>query len=63
MTADPAAEAHPADGSAPADDSLDHPLDPETRRREWKKLFDEYQAKYGAFTEEEMALARKEMYG
>ena len=40
-----------------------HPLDDETRRREWKKLFDEYQAEHGAFTEEEVAQARKDMYG
>ena len=42
---------------------LPHPLDDETRRREWKKLFDEYQAEHGAFTEEEIAEARKDMYG
>lgn len=40
-----------------------HPLDDETRRREWDKLFDEYQAEFGAFTEEELAEARKAMYG
>ena len=40
-----------------------HPLDDETRQREWKKLFDEYQAEHGAFTEEEIAQARKDMYG
>ena len=42
---------------------LPHPLDDETRRREWKKLFDEYQAEHGAFTEEEIAEARKRMFG
>ena len=40
-----------------------HPLDDETRQREWKKLFDEYQAEHGAFTEEEIAGARKRMFG
>ena len=40
-----------------------HPLDDETRRREWKKLFDDYQAEHGAFTEEELAQARKDMHG
>ena len=59
MTAKFPAEAHRADESADADD----PLDPETRRREWKKLFDEYQAEHGAFTEEEIAEARKAMHG
>ena len=63
MTTESPAEAHQADESPDADGLLDHPLDPETRKREWKKLFDEYQAEHGAFTEEEMALARKEMYG
>jgi len=47
-----------ASGARPA-----HPLDDETRRREWKKLFDDYQAEHGAFTEEEIAQARKDMYG
>ncbi|MYH43174.1 MAG: hypothetical protein F4017_02680 [Acidimicrobiaceae bacterium] len=63
MTAESLTEAHHADESADADDPLNHPLDPETRRREWKKLFDEYQAEHGAFTEEEIAEARKAMYG
>lgn len=40
-----------------------HPLDDETRQREWKRLFDDYQAEHGAFTEEELAQARKDMYG
>ena len=53
------AEGHAAAGGA----RLPHPLDDETRRREWKKLFDEYQAEHGAFTEEEIAEARKDMYG
>lgn len=63
MTAESPAEAHRADESTDAEGPLDHPLDPETRRREWKKLFDEYQAEHGAFTEEEIAEARKAMYG
>ena len=40
-----------------------HPLDDETRQREWKKLFDDYQAEHGTFTEEELAEARKRMFG
>lgn len=63
MTAEPAAEVHHLNESADASDPLDQPLDPETRRREWRKLFDEYQAEHGAFTEEEVAQARKDMYG
>ena len=63
MTAESPAGAHHVEEPADADDPLEHPLDSETRRREWRKLMDEYQAKYGAFTEDEMALARKEMYG
>lgn len=47
-----------ASGARPA-----HPLDDETRQREWDKLFDEYQAEHGAFTEEEIAEARKRMFG
>lgn len=47
-----------ASGARPA-----HPIDDETRRREWKKLFDDYQAEHGAFTDEEIAQARKDMYG
>lgn len=47
-----------ASGARPA-----HPLDDETRQREWKKLFDEYQAEHGAFTEEELAEAQKRMFG
>ena len=50
-------------GHAEADADNEAPLDDETRRREWKKLFDEYQAEHGAFTEEEVAQARKDMYG
>ena len=42
---------------------LPHPLDDETRQREWKKLFDDYQAEFGAFTEEELAESRKRMFG
>ena len=63
MTAESPAEAHHAGESADADGPLDHPLDPETRRRGWKKLFDDYQAEHGAFTEEEIAEARKRMFG
>ena len=63
MTAEPATEVHHLNESTGASDPLDHPLDPETRRREWRKLFDEYQAEHGAFTEEEVAQARKDMYG
>ena len=63
MTVESCAEAHHADQSADVDDPLDHPLDPETRRREWKRLFDEYQAEHGAFTEEEIVEARKAMHG
>ena len=59
MTTETPATAHRAGESVDAD----HPLDPETRRREWKKLFDEYQAEHGAFTEEEIAEARKRMFG
>ncbi len=40
-----------------------HPLDDETRQREWDKLFDEYQAEHGAFTEEELAESRKRLFG
>ena len=47
-----------ASGAKPA-----HPLDDETRRRGWKKLFDEYQDEHGAFTEEEIAAARERMFG
>ena len=63
MAAEPTTEMHHLNESADAGDPLDHPLDPETRRREWRKLFDEYQAEHGAFTEEEIAQARKDMYG
>ena len=63
MTAESPTEAHHAGESADVGGPLDHPLDPETRRREWKKLFDEYQAEHGAFTEEEIAEARKRMFG
>ncbi|MCY4421702.1 MAG: hypothetical protein OXC06_01385 [Acidimicrobiaceae bacterium] len=65
MTAESAAsdardvqDSNGASGARPA-----HPLDDETRRREWKKLFDDYQAEHGAFTDEEIAQARKDMYG
>ena len=63
------------EGESPASDARDtqpddasgarlaHPIDDETRRREWKKLFDDYQAEHGAFTDEETAQARKDMYG
>ena len=63
MAAEPPGEAHQVDESADAGDPPDHPLDAETRRREWRKLMDDYQADHGAFTEEEMAQARKDMYG
>lgn len=39
------------------------PLDDETRQREWDKLFDDYQAEFGAFTEEELAESRKRLFG
>lgn len=65
MTSEPAAsESHDIDEpthSVPAQRC--HPLDEETRKREWDKLFDDYQAEFGAFTEEELAEARKAMYG
>ena len=58
------AEAHDAAGPTEARPGRrPHPLDDDTRRREWKRLFDEYQAEHGAFTEEEIARARKDMYG
>lgn len=65
MTAEsPASNAHDIQGSADASGARPaHPLDDETRQREWQKLFDEYQAEHGAFTEEEIAQARKDMYG
>ena len=65
MAAEPSAsdtrdfqDSNDAGGARPA-----HPLDDETRQREWKKLFDDYQAEHGAFTEEELAEARKDMFG
>ena len=65
MTAEsPASDASNIQGSDDASGARrPHPLDDETRRREWKKLFDEYQAEHGAFTEEEIAQARKDMFG
>ena len=64
MTIKPPATEAP-EGEAARRDEADSeaPLDDETRRREWKKPFDEYQAEHGAFTEEEIAQARKDMYG
>ena len=61
----PATEATEAEavGHAEADADNEPPLDDETRMREWKKLMDEYQAEHGAFTEEEIAQARMDMYG
>ena len=50
-------------GRAAADTDGEVPLDDETRVREWKKLMDEYQAEHGAFTEDEIAQARRDMYG
>ena len=65
MTAEPpASDAHDLHDSDDAGGArLPHPLDDETRQREWKKLFDDYQAEFGAFTEEELAQARKDMFG
>ena len=65
MTAEsPASEVRdledPSDASAAR---LPRPLDDTTRQREWKKLFDDYQAEFGAFTEEELAESRKRMFG
>ena len=63
-TESPVSDARNIQGSDDADGSRrPHPLDDETRRREWKKLFDEYQAEHGAFTEEEIAKAHKRMFG
>ena len=63
MTVEFPATAHHADESADARVPLDRTPDPAARRQEWKKLFDEYQAEHGAFTEEEIAEARKRMFG
>ena len=58
----PVSEAE-AVGHAEADADGDVPLDDDTRMREWKKLMDEYQAEHGAFTEDEIAQARRDMHG
>ena len=65
MTAEsPASDARNIQDSDDTSDARPtHPLDDETRQREWDKLFDEYQAEHGAFTEEELAEARKRMFG
>ena len=65
MTAEsPASDAHDIDEPDPSGSAHPpHLLDDETRQREWDKLFDDYQAEHGAFTEEELAEARKAMYG
>ena len=39
------------------------PLDDETRDRLWREMMDDYQAEFGAFTDEEIAQARADMYG
>ena len=65
MTAEsPASDAQDSDEpDPPGSDHPPHPLDDETRQREWDKLFNDYQAEFGAFTEEELAESRKRLFG